>query len=83
MSKRVIKNGPQLTGAQALDAIIEVLESSLIPLRNAKLGSYRGGLASCYKDVIQLVSTIRYEKFDDPKTEDPLTALGESKSFAI
>ena len=81
--KRVVKEGPQLTGAQALDALIATLKNRALRLDNSELGSYSSGVFTGLADTLELIKIIRAEKFDDPATEEPLKVLGESKSYAL
>ena len=83
MSKKVAKEGPQLTGAQALDALIWVLENRIGKIGNPELGSYRAGKKLAYREILEIVGSYREEKFDDDPTEIPLKVLFESKSYAI
>lgn len=81
--KRIVKEGPQLTGAQALDAIIWVLKDRIGQTGNPELGSYISGKQLAYQDILEIVGIYRAEKFDDDPTENPMKALAESKSYAI
>ena len=82
MNKRVIKDGPQLTGAQALDNILLKLEWMMESIDPTGFG-YFAGKYEAFAYIKDYVSIIRSEKFDDPKTEDPIKFLAESKSFAL
>ena len=86
--KRIVKNGPQLTGAQVLDYILYVLDewrrnadkkvSDTPDFDRIALGKWLA-----YDEVFDLVEIIRSEKFDDDQTENPFNVLGKSRSYGL
>ena len=80
---RIIKDGPQLTGAQALDTILAKLNDEIENPRPCTDESWRGGEIVAYKTMREYVGIIRAEKFDEPPTDNPWETLGKSKSYAL
>ena len=79
----VVKNGPQLTGAQALDVIIDYLEGKLGSRRPDPGKYWDSGEYLAYHQTVEFVRIMRDEKFCDPPTKEPWKALGESKSYGL
>ena len=77
------KDGPQLTGAQALDALDLILKNRIKEIGVPALGTYFSGKYLAYHTILDIVETMRYEKFNDPPTENPMKVLAESKSYEI
>lgn len=77
----VVKNGQQLTGAQALDIILAKLEE--LTSANPPGFGFIAGQYAGFQYVKDFVTVLRAEKFDDPKTNDPFKILSESKSYKL
>ena len=77
----VVKNGQQLTGAQALDIILAKLEA--LTSANPSGFGFTAGQYAGFQYVKVFVTVLRAEKFDDPKTEEPWKVLCESKTYKL
>ena len=81
--KQVIKEGPQLTGAQALDVILARLDSDIKSADACTDEEWRNGKKYAYEVIREFVGIIRAEKFNDPPTVEPWRSLAESRSYAL
>ena len=77
----IIKDGPQLTGAEALDVILAKLDA-LTSVEPTGFG-FIAGKFSAFQYVKYFVQVIRNEKFNDPPTEEPYKSLADSKSYGL
>lgn len=79
--KTITKDGPQLTGAQALDVILAKLDALTAVVPNG-FGFIAGKFAG-YQYIRDFVEVIREEKFDDDQTENPFSVLSNSRSYEL
>ena len=81
--KQIVKEGPQLTGAQALDVILARLDSDIKSADACTDEGWRDGKKYAYEMIREFVCIIRAEKFNDTPTEEPWKNLAGSRSYAL
>lgn len=81
MSKRIATNGPQMTGAQALDIILAQLDAIIYQAELPYGPVYPAAMVSGFKGARDRVYFLRANYFDDPKTEDPMGVLSKARYY--
>lgn len=83
MDKTLIKEGPQLTGAEALDFILETLRRRIAHPWETLSEQYNDGMIAAYDMMREIVEVLRAEKFAEPQTKDPFKVVQDSRSFSL